>query len=91
MSRETELYRLELEAAAEVFGRDTFLSINQIAKRTNTSWESVRRLFAGQEIPAVGVSKARYALALSQSCTTYVRPPRTSHAHSSKKTKKVRL
>lgn len=76
MSRETELYRLELEAAAEVFGRDTFLSINQIAKRTNASWESVRRLFAGHKIPPVGVSKARYALALSQSCTTYIPPSR---------------
>ena len=71
MSKETELYRLELEEAEKVFGRDTFLSINQIAKRTNSRWEAVSKLFAGQEIPSVGISKARYALALSQSCTTY--------------------
>ena len=71
MSKETELYRLELEEAEKVFGRDTFLSINQIAKRTNSNWEAVRKLFAGHDIPSVGISKARYALALSQSCTTY--------------------
>ena len=66
MSRETELYRLELEMAAEVFGPDKFLSVNQIAKRTGCCWEAVRKLFAGEEIPPVGISKARYAYALSR-------------------------
>ena len=76
MSKETELYRLELEEAEKVFGRDTFLSINQLAKRTNTSWDTMRRLFAGHEIPPTGISKARYALALSQRCATTYHPSR---------------
>ena len=71
MSRETELYRLELEEADKIFGKDTFLSISQLAKRTGVSWDTMRRLFAGHDIPPTGISKARYALALSQRCTTY--------------------
>ena len=66
MARETELYRLELEMANEIFGDDKFLSINELAKRTGRKWETVRKLFAGEEIPSVGVSKARYAYALSR-------------------------
>jgi len=78
MSRETELYRLELEMANEVYGRDTFLSINQIAKRTGRPWEAVRKLFAGETIPVVGVSKARYAYALSRTnAPQQARAPRT--------------
>ena len=71
MSREPELYRLELEQADKIFGEDTFLSIRQLAERTGVAWDTMRRLFAGQEIPPVGISKARYALALSQKGKTY--------------------
>lgn len=66
MPREIELYRLELEMANEVFGDDKFLSINQLAKRTGRGWDTIRRLFGDEKIPSVGISKARYAYALSR-------------------------
>lgn len=66
MPRETELYRLELEMANEVFGDDKFLSISEIAKRTGRYWTTVRKMFADEKIPSVGISKARYAYALSR-------------------------
>ena len=66
MARETELYRLELEEAAEVFGNDKFLTVSELSRRIGCTWEATRKLFAGEDIPPVGISKARYALALSR-------------------------
>ena len=66
MSRETDLYRLELEQAAEIFGEDKFLSVTELSRRLGRSYAATRALFAGEVIPSVGVSKARYALALSK-------------------------
>lgn len=66
MSKETELYRLELEQATEIFGTDKFLSVSELSRRTGRCYESVRALFAGEIIPSIGISKARFALALSK-------------------------
>ncbi len=66
MPRESELYRLELAQAREIFGEDNFLSIHQLAKRTGVSQDKMRALFVGEVIPPVGVSIARYAHALAR-------------------------
>ncbi len=66
MPRTEDLYRLELEMAAEVFRDDVFLSINEIAKRTGKSWVPIRSLFNDDALPSVGISKARYAHALAE-------------------------
>ena len=66
MAAFAEIYRAEMETASEIFGEDKFLSVEQLRKRIGCSWETCRRLLGDDPLPIVGVSKARFALALSR-------------------------
>ena len=66
MPIDNELYRLEMESAARIFGDKEFLSVNELSRRIGKSYEATRALFPVDKLPPVGISRARYAQALAR-------------------------